>query len=87
MVTYLASRHFGLTNFGALYGALVMALSIGASVGPLIAGALYDRIGHYGGFLALGTILAVISALAFLSIGPIPRRPVRVDEPREAPEQ
>jgi MFS family permease len=44
VITYLAARHFGLKNFGALYGALLMAFSLGTACGPLAAGAVFD---HY----------------------------------------
>ncbi len=72
VVAYLASRHFGLKNFAALYGALVMALAMGTSLGPLGAGAMYDRFGNYSQFLVLSAVLMLLSALAFISLGRAP---------------
>ena len=74
VVAYLASRHFGLKSFGALYGALVMALSIGLALGPLVAGSMFDRFGGYSEFLVLAGIAMLVSATALASLGPAPTR-------------
>jgi len=81
VIAYLAAKHFGLRNFGGLYGALVMALSLGTSFGPLSAGAIFDRFGSYAPFLMLNTVLLAMSALALLSLG---RAPAPVAEPVQA---
>ncbi len=72
VVAYLASRHFGLKSFGALYGALVMALGMGTAFGPLAAGAMYDHSGNYSRFLVLSAVLMLVSALSLVSLGPAP---------------
>lgn len=72
VIAYLAAKYFGLKNFGALYGAMVMALSLGTSFGPLSAGAIYDRYGSYAPFMTLDIALMLISALALLSLGAPP---------------
>lgn len=73
VIAYLAAKYFGLKNFGALYGAMVMALSLGTSFGPLSAGALFDSVGSYAPFLMLDIALMTISALTLLSLGPPPQ--------------
>jgi MFS family permease len=78
VIGYLAARHFGLKNYGSLYGALVMALGIGTSFGPLAAGAVFDHFHGYSPFLVLDIALMAISAVALLSLG----RPLAV---RQAP--
>ncbi|MDY6999064.1 MAG: MFS transporter, partial [Actinomycetota bacterium] len=50
VIAYLASRYFGLKNFGGLFGGLVAALSLGTAFGPLAAGATSDHFGGYGHF-------------------------------------
>jgi MFS family permease len=72
VIAYLAARHFGLKSFGALYGALVMALSLGTAFGPLAAGALFDHYASYAPFLVLAMVLMAVSATALLSLGPTP---------------
>lgn len=72
VIAYLASKHFGLKNFGALYGALVMALSMGTAFGPLAAGSVFDHAQSYDPFLLAAIVLMAISALALLSLGKPP---------------
>jgi len=72
VIAYLAAKYFGLKNFGALYGALVMALSMGTAFGPLVAGAVFDHYGTYAPFLGLTMVLMGSSALALFSLGSTP---------------
>lgn len=73
VIAFLASKHFGLRNFGALYGALVAALTLGTAFGPLSAGAVFDRYGSYTPFLFAIIALMALSAFALLSLGPAPQ--------------
>ncbi len=72
VIAYLAAKYFGLKNFGALYGALVMALSLGTAFGPLAAGAVFDNYNSYAPFLMLTMMLMGASALALFSLGSTP---------------
>lgn len=74
VIAYLAAKHFGLKNFGALYGVLQMALAFGTAFGPLAAGAVFDRNGSYAPFLMLTTVLMAASAIALFTLGPAPSR-------------
>ncbi len=69
VIAYLAARHFGLRNFGALYGALITALAIGTSLGPLVAAHVFDKYASYDPFLMLMMALTTISAVALVSLG------------------
>ena len=73
VIAFLAAKHFGLKNFGALYGALVMALSMGTAFGPLTAGFVFDYNGSYAPFLMLAMVLMAVSAIALVSLGPAPQ--------------
>jgi MFS family permease len=73
VIAYLAARHFGLKSFGALYGAMVMALSLGTAFGPLAAGAVFDHYHSYAPFLMLTILLMAASAIALFSLGPTPK--------------
>jgi MFS family permease len=68
VIVYLTTRHFGLKNFGGLYGGLLAALSIGTSLGPLGASKVFDLYGSYSPFLWLTMALMVASSMALLSL-------------------
>lgn len=63
VITYLATRRFGLKHFGAIQGAILCAIAVGAAAGPLVAAALYDRFGSYTVFLACTAVLMLVSAV------------------------
>jgi predicted MFS family arabinose efflux permease len=69
VIAFLAAKHFGLKSFGALYGALIMALGIGIAIGPLASGMVFDSYGSYQPFLALAIGLMVIGSISLLSLG------------------
>jgi len=71
VIVYLTTRYFGLRNFGALYGGLLAALSIGTAVGPLVAARVFDETGNYDLFLWGTTGFMLASSLALFSL---PRR-------------
>lgn len=81
VIAYLAARHFGLKNFGALYGVLQMALACGAAFGPLAAGAVFDRYESYAPFLMLTTALMAASAIVLFTLGPAPSKVAAVGAP------
>jgi hypothetical protein len=68
VIVYLATRHFGLRNFGALYGGLLIALSVGTAIGPLTAARVFDVYGSYMPFLWLGVGCMVASSLSLASL-------------------
>jgi len=70
VIAYLAAKHFGLKNFGALYGVLQMALAGGTAFGPLAAGAVFDNYGSYAPFLMMTTVLMAASAIALFTLRP-----------------
>lgn len=71
VIAYLAARHFGLKNFGALYGVLQMALAAGVAFGPVAAGAVFDRYESYAPFLMLTAVLMGASAIALFTLRPV----------------
>lgn len=72
VIVYLTTKHFGLRSFGALYGGLLAALSLGTATGPLGAARIFDLYGSYDPFLRLTIALMVASSLALFSL-PRPR--------------
>ncbi|MBN4055557.1 MFS transporter [bacterium AH-315-K03] len=72
VIAYLAAKYFGLKSFGALYGAMVMSLSLGTAFGPLAAGAVHDHFNSYEPFLILTSVLMGLSAIALFSLKSTP---------------
>ena len=68
VIVYLTTRHFGMKNFGTLYGGLLTALSIGTAFGPLAAAAAFDATGSYASFLTLTILFMAGSSLALASL-------------------
>ncbi|MXO89924.1 MFS transporter [Altererythrobacter aquaemixtae] len=68
VIVYLATRHFGLKAFGALYGGLLVALSIGTATGPLYASSIFDNTGNYDQFfwISIGCMAVSVICLATL---------------------
>lgn len=68
VIVYLTTRHFGLKNFGALYGGLMAALSIGTATGPLVAARVFDLYGDYTPFLWLTIACMAGASLAMMTL-------------------
>ena len=75
LVAYLASRYFGLRHYGALYGGLYVAFSIGAGLAPAAFGRAYDQFGDYDTILSVVVAMSVVGGLLMLTLGRYPERP------------
>jgi OFA family oxalate/formate antiporter-like MFS transporter len=66
-----AADFYGTKNAGAIYGAMIVAWSIGGVVGPLLAASLYESSGGYTlPFTIIGIIAAVAVVLPLLTKAP-----------------
>jgi len=72
VIVYLTTKHFGLKNFGTIYGGLLTALSLGTAFGPLSAAAVHDYAGSYTPFLMV-TVLCMAGSSVLLASLPQPR--------------
>jgi MFS family permease len=70
ITTYLTTRYAGVRHFGKIFGIISSCMGLGAGLGPLIAGKIYDFTGGYTPYLLLGIIIACLAALAVLRLGP-----------------
>jgi MFS family permease len=68
VLVYLTTRFFGLKNFGALYGGLLGALSVGTALGPLIASRIFDQTKSYDQFFWLALGLLVVASLSLFTL-------------------
>jgi len=72
VTTYLCSRYAGMRNFGKIYATIGSMLMLGTSLGPWIAGSVYDHTRSYDALLvaAIPTVLAC--SLMFIGLGAYP---------------
>lgn len=72
ITSYLTVRYAGMRNFGKIYGMMTSLVAVGAGIGPILAGMIYDSLGNYEPFLSSGAIALGLSAALLLSL---PRYP------------
>lgn len=77
VVAYLASRHFGLRHFGAIFGFMAAGVGLGAGAGPFTIGLLRDHFGNYG---TVASALGAAMLLTALLIGTLGRYPAEAPE-------
>ncbi len=81
VVAYLSARYFGLRNYGFLFGSIAGLLSLGAGLGPTLAGVIWDRYGSYDPLMWVLIPVFFISAVLVGSLGryPVFEQPVPAD--------
>jgi len=73
IVGYLTAVYAGMRNFGTIFGVMASLIAGGSGLGPLVAGAIFDRSGGYGPFLWFGIAGTLISAVLLFGLGPYPQ--------------
>lgn len=68
VVTYLCSRRFDPQIFGSVYTILQTGIAVCASLGPLLAGRLFDLTGSYDRFFVVAAVLDVIATALILIV-------------------
>jgi MFS family permease len=68
LMSYLTARQFGLKRYGVIVGVMMGSVAFGGVVGPLAAGAAYDRFGDYSVFLTVMLGLMVCASLLIATI-------------------
>lgn len=71
-VAYLATRHFGLRNFGVLFGTISGLLAFATGLGPLLVSYSFDLTRSYDFALMAYLPLSLIAAAMFASLGRYP---------------
>jgi sugar phosphate permease len=64
----LVAEYFGPSSFSAVYGTLVLLLTLGAAAGPVIAGRIYDVGGGYQPTLVACTVASGASAFVMMAV-------------------
>lgn len=68
MSSYLASRHFGLRNFGALFGFIAGMIALAGGLAPLLGGVVFDQYGSYSILWIIMAVFAVVSSAFIFSL-------------------
>lgn len=72
LMAFLASRYFGVKNYGVLYGGIYVFFSIGAGLAPALFGWSYDIFGSYRVILYVAAAASLSGALLMLTLGRYP---------------
>lgn len=68
LLAFLTARYFGLRHYGFIYATVYACFWLSSSLGPMIAGRLFDRFGDYQATLAMVIGLMLFGALASASL-------------------
>lgn len=72
ITTYLTSRYVGVLHFGKIYGVISSAMRLGAGLGPVIAGTIFDKSGSYDIYLLFGMGASCVAGLLVFGLGSYP---------------
>ena len=73
LCTDLTGRYGGLRSFGKIFGVMSGLIALGIGIGPVVAGAVFDRFGSYAPTLTLGIPLMLICSFLVSRLGPYPQ--------------
>lgn len=79
-IAFLTTRHFGMRNFGVLFGTISGLLALSTGLGPFLVSLIYDYAHSYDPVLFAYFPLSLIAMALFLSLGRYPQ----FDPPKEA---
>jgi MFS family permease len=74
VVPLLIAQRFGIEHLGRVYGALLLALVPGGTLGPVLAGRVFDATGSYREVFAAFVLGNVLAVAALLLVRSSPRR-------------
>ena len=69
-MSIITSTNFGLASYGAIFGAINLAHSIGSATGPLMAGYMYDSMNTYYWAFVIFLALYLIAIPSILAVRP-----------------
>jgi MFS family permease len=72
LIAYLASRYFGMANYGKIYGMLYMPFGIASAISPVLYGRVRDVTGSYDQMLYAAMFLFAAGAVLLITLGRYP---------------
>lgn len=73
LIAYLASRYFGMANYGKVYGMLYMPFGMASAISPVLYGRVRDVTGSYDGMLYAAMFLFAGGAVLLITLGRYPQ--------------
>jgi MFS family permease len=73
VLSYFIARYFGVARYGVVFGACFGIVGAAAGVGPWLAGLAYDATGNYTIVFGALMPLAVLAAMALVTLGAYPK--------------
>jgi len=83
--SYLTARYAGMRAFGTIFGFMSAIMTLGAGMGPLLAGYAFDSTGSYGIFLIGSAIACAASGALLISLPTYPAWAKAPPEPAALP--
>lgn len=72
MIAYMASRYFGMAQYGRIYGLLFLPFGIASAISPAVYGWARDLTGDYDLALGVATAMFIVGAALLLLLGRYP---------------
>lgn len=70
LLPYFVRRYFGTRAFGAIFGVVFVAYTLGGMLGPIAYGLAFDKLGGYTVIMQIASAACIFSALALTLFGP-----------------
>ncbi len=70
IIGYLTSQHYGLAQYGRIYGVLYMLCAAGTALSPIYYGFFYDHLLVYEPSILLAAAFLCVAALLLLALPP-----------------
>ena len=70
----LVAEYFGLKDHGAIFGLIMFALGIGSSLGPLIAGRIFDVSGNYDWAFIICAVMGISNLILSILLKPVRKK-------------
>lgn len=69
LLAFLIARYFGMKSYSTIYGFIYATFALGAGVGPMVFGIIYDKTQSYNSILLFSLVILLIGAAMLLTLG------------------
>ncbi|GGF60552.1 MFS transporter [Alteromonas lipolytica] len=69
LLAFLIARYFGMKSYSTIYGFIYATFALGAGVGPMVFGIIYDKTQSYNSILLFSLVILLVGAAMLLTLG------------------